>query len=312
MEVLESRILITGGKGFLGSHLVDKLCEIGCKQVFTFSSRQYDLTKSNEVFALFESYRPELVIHLAGIIGGIQANKRYPGEFFYKNALMGLELIENSRKFGVEKFVQIGTACSYPEKTELPFREDDFWNGFPIEDTAYYGMAKKMLLVQLEAYRKQYGFNGIYLILTNLYGPRDNFDTSTGHVIPSLIRKFYEAKVKYRSTVEVWGRPEVTRDFLFVKDAVEAIVESVKMYDSTEPLNIGSGVETKMERLTSIISEILEYDGSVEWNCSKPIGQSRRLLDTQRAKDNIKFSPKTTLVEGIRSTVDWYLQNLSG
>ena len=310
MEILKSRILITGGKGFLGSHLLDKLREIGCKQVFSPSSQQYDLTKPNEISALFESYSPELVIHLAGIIGGIQANKSYPGEFFYKNALMGLELIENSRRFGVEKFVQIGTACSYPKKTEIPFREDDFWNGFPIEDTAYYGMAKKMLLVQLDAYRRQYGFNGVYLILTNLYGPRDNFDLSSGHVIPSLIRKFHEAKSKSKSTVEVWGRPEVSRDFLFVGDAVEAIVKSVKMYDSTEPLNIGSGVEVTMEQLTSAISEILEYDGAVEWNNSRPIGQPRRLLETQKAKEHLKFSPSVTLEEGLRSTVNWYLRSL--
>lgn len=306
MDLINKRVLVTGGRGFLGSHLLEKLRSIGCKNVSSPSKNEFDLTDYGSIERLISTLKPQLVIHLAGIIGGIGANTESPGEFFYKNAKMGIELIEKSRSHGVEKFVQIGTACSYPENTPVPFKESDLWNGYPTRDTAPYGLAKKMLLVQLQAYKEQYGFNGIYLIPTNLYGPGDNFNLKTGHVIPSLIRKFVEAKELQKNSVEVWGSPSVTRDFLYVEEAATAIIKATEVYDSSVPLNIGSGKETSIAELVEIVKEEVRYSGDIVWNSEKPSGQPRRVLDISAAVEAIDFEPKIHLEEGIKRTIDWY------
>jgi len=310
MDLINKRVLVTGGRGFLGSHLLEKLKSIGCKNVSFPSKNEFDLTDYGSIERMISTLKPQFVIHLAGIIGGIGANVESPGEFFYKNAKMGMELIEKSRTYGVEKFVQIGTACSYPENTPVPFKESDLWNGYPARDTAPYGLAKKMLLVQLQAYKEQYGFNGIYLIPTNLYGPGDNFDLKTGHVIPSLIRKFVEAKEQKKRSVEVWGTPHTTRDFLYVEDAATAIIKATEIYDSCKPLNIATGKETTLGELVDLIVECTGYNGVVSWNNSMPSGQLRRALDINEASKCIKFKPLTSIHHGICSTVRWFKEHI--
>jgi GDP-L-fucose synthase len=300
------RVVISGGRGFLGSFVVEKLRALGCREICAPSSREYDLREKPEALRLCQDARPDIFIHLAAVVGGIGANRSNPGRFFYENAVMGINAIEAGRIAGVEKFVCIGTICSYPKFTPVPFREEDFWNGYPEETNAPYGLAKKMLLVQLQAYRQQYGFNGIYLTPVNLYGPRDNFDLESSHVIPALIRKCWEAKQARAAEVTAWGTGSATREFLYVENAAEAIVEAAEMYNKPELVNLGSGEEISIRDLLELIRTLTGYQGSVRWDASKPDGQPRRRLDTSRALAEFGWCAKTPLREGLRKTIAWY------
>lgn len=304
------KVLVTGGKGFLGSALVKKLEKTDCNQIITFSSKEYDLRDINAVRQLLSLYKPDIIIHLAAKVGGIGANKEKPGDFFFDNLLMGIQLIDEARKIGVQKFVTVGTTCSYPKYTRVPFVEEDLWNGYPEETNAPYGLAKKMLLVQSEAYKKQYGFNSIYLIPTNLYGPNDNFNPNTSHVIPALIKKFVDAKQLGNKTVKTWGSGKATREFIFVDDAAEGIIKATEIYNETQPINIGTGSEVSIKDLVEEISNIVGYEGEIIWDISKPEGQPRRCLDISKAKEKFGFIALTTLYDGLQKTADWYKQNV--
>jgi GDP-L-fucose synthase len=305
------RVVVSGGHGFLGSHVVEKLRAAGCEQLFAPRSREYDLREKSEVQRLYEDARPDVFIHLAAVVGGIGANRANPGRFFYDNASMGLHAIEAARLRGIEKFVCAGTVCSYPKFTPVPFREEDFWNGYPEETNAPYGLAKKMLLVQLQAYRQQYGMNGIYLTPVNLYGPRDNFDLETSHVIPALIRKCWEAKEARAAEVVVWGTGKPTREFLYVEDAAEAIVLAAEKYSKPEMVNLGAGQEISIRDLLDEIRALVGYEGGVRWDHTKPDGQPRRSLDCSRAFAEFGWRATTSLREGMRRTVDWFLTSAS-
>jgi GDP-L-fucose synthase len=300
------RVVVTGGAGFLGSHVVEKLRERGCRSVFVPRSVTYDLREKEDIVRLLADTVPDIIIHLAARVGGIGANMREPGRFFYENAIMGIQLMEQARRFGVEKFVVVGTVCAYPKHTPVPFREDDLWNGYPEETNAAYGLAKKMLIVQAQAYRQQYGFHAISLLPVNLYGPRDNFDPETSHVIPALIWKCFEAMEEGRDYIVVWGTGRASREFLYVEDAAEAIVLATERYDKPDPVNIGSGVEITIRDLCALIMELTGFRGRVLWDTSKPDGQPRRCLDTRRAEREFGFVAKTPLVEGLRRTIAWY------
>lgn len=300
------RVVVTGGAGFLGSFVVEKLRERGAESIFVPRQQEYDLRDPAAIRRLYERTRPDIVIHLAAVVGGIGANRRHPGRFFYDNAIMGIQLIELARQFGVGKFVCIGTVCSYPKFTPVPFRETDLWAGYPEETNAPYGLAKKMLLVQLQAYRQEYGFPGIYLIPTNLYGPRDHFDLENSHVIPALIRKCVEAQERGEPKIVVWGTGRATREFLYVEDAAEAIVLAAERYDGPEPINIGSGEEISIRDLVDLIRELTGYEGDVKWDTSKPDGQPRRRIDTTRAREWLGWEARTPLREGLRRTIEWY------
>lgn len=300
------RVVVTGGAGFLGSFVVEKLRERGAESVFVPRRQEYDLRDAAAIRRLYERTRPDVVIHLAAVVGGIGANRRHPGRFFYDNAVMGIQLIELARQFGVGKFVCVGTVCSYPKFTPVPFRETDLWAGYPEETNAPYGLAKKMLLVQLQAYRQEYGFSGIYLIPTNLYGPRDHFDLENSHVIPALIRKCVEAQERGEPKIVVWGTGRATREFLYVEDAAEAIVLAAERYDGPEPVNIGSGEEISIRALVDLIRDLTGYRGDVEWDTSKPDGQPRRRIDTTRAREWLGWEARTPLREGLRRTIEWY------
>jgi len=305
------RVTVTGGAGFLGSYVVEKLRERGCRHIFVPRSRDYDLREKEAVIQMYEDSRPDIVIHVAAGVGGIGANRKYPGKFFYDNAIMGIQLIEYARRYGVEKFVCVGTVCAYPKYTPVPFKEDDLWNGYPEETNAPYGLAKKMLLVQLQAYRQQYGFNGIYLLPANLYGPRDNFDPETSHVIPALIKKCVDAKRKRERKIVVWGTGEASREFLYVEDAAEGILLAAERYSEPEPVNLGTGKETKIKDLVKLVVELAGFEGEVEWDRSKPDGQPRRCLDTSRAKRAFGFQAKTDLREGLKRTIEYYEKVIS-
>ncbi len=305
-------MLVTGGAGFLGFQVVAKLRARGCPEVLIPRSREFDLCKKEDVSRLLQRVHPDLVIHLAAVVGGIGANRRYPGRFFFENAMMGLLLIEEARRIGVEKFVCIGTVCSYPKFTPVPFREDEIWDGYPEETNAPYGLAKKMLLVQLQSYRQEFGFPGIYLIPVNLYGPGDNFDLETSHVIPALIRKCIEARADRRKKITVWGTGNASREFLYVEDAAEGIIMAGEHYDKPDPVNLGSGSEITIRALVSAICEITKFQGSIEWDASKPDGQPRRCLDTTRAEREFGFKAQVTLDEGLRRTIGWYENLLQG
>src|SRR5437773_65687 len=300
------RVLITGGAGFLGSFVVEKLRQRGCKDIFVPRRKDYDLVEMEAVKRLHKDTQPNMVIHLAARVGGIGANQANPGKFFYDNLMMGAQLMEVGRQAGVEKFVTISTICAYPKFTPVPFKEEDLWNGYPEETNAPYGLAKKMLLVQSQAYRQQYGFNSIVLFPVNLYGPRDNFDLQTSHVIPALIRKCLEAKRSDASNIEVWGDGSPTREFLYVEDAAEGICLAAERYDSSEPVNLGSGMEISIKDLVHTIKRMIGFTGEIIWDTTKPNGQPRRSLDTSRAEKHFGFRAKTSFEEGLRRTIEWY------
>jgi GDP-L-fucose synthase len=301
-----ARVLVTGGNGFLGRRVVAELAAYQPAEILAPRRAEYDLCERGAAESCLRDISPDVVIHLAAVVGGIGANRENPGRFFYENAIMGIELMEQARLQGVRKFVQIGTVCSYPKFAEAPFREDAIWEGYPEETNAPYGLAKKMLLVQAQAYRQQYGFNAVYLIPVNLYGPGDNFDLETGHVIPALIRKFVEARERGDRTVPAWGTGNVSREFLYVDDAARGIVMGADAYDGAEPVNLGTGRETTIRELTQTIAGLCGYDGEVVWDASKPDGQPRRMLDTSRAKAQFGFEAEIGLEEGLRRTIDWY------
>ena len=299
------RVTVTGGRGFLGRHVVGLLESLGAN-VTTFSSAEYNLTKQSEVARMYKDQRPDMVIHLAAKVGGIGANRDNPGSFFYENAIMGIELMEQARHHEVSKFVQVGTVCAYPKFASIPFSEDDLWSGYPEETNAPYGLAKKMLLVQAQAYRQQYGFDGIYLLPVNLYGPGDNIDLESSHVIPALIRKCLEAREAGADSVEVWGTGTPTREFLYVGDAARAIVLAAERYDKAEPVNIGSSEEISIKDLVELIAELTGFKGKVVWNRSKPDGQPRRKLNVERAKREFGFTSETPFRLGLQRTIDWF------
>ena len=307
MHWQNKRVLVTGGAGFLGSFVVEKLRERECRTVIVPRSKDYDLRDRDAIIRLFREVRPELVIHLAGIVGGIGANQAHPGRFFYDNAIMGIQLMEYGRQFGVQKFVAVGTVCAYPKSTAVPFREDALWNGYPEETNAPYGLAKKMMLVQAQAYRAQYAFNAIYLLPVNLYGPRDNFDLESSHVIPAMIRKCVEAKQTGAVEIVLWGDGSPTREFLYVEDAAEGILLASEYYDADQPVNLGSGEEISIHDLAQLITEEVGFTGRITWDTTKPNGQPRRCLDVSRAKELFGFRARHNFHEGIRKTVAWYL-----
>jgi GDP-L-fucose synthase len=300
------RVCVTGGAGFLGKVVVDKLRKRGAADIFVPVQEQYDLVQPDGVARLLADARPDVIIHLAAHVGGIGANREHPAEFFYDNLMMGVQLMHESWKSGVEKFVAIGTVCAYPKFTPLPFKEDDLWNGYPEETNAPYGLAKKMLLVQAQAYRQQYGFNAIFLLPVNLYGPGDNFDPRSSHVIPALIRKCIEAQRSGQSEIEVWGDGSPTREFLYVDDAAEGILLAAENYSGPDPVNLGSGYEISIKDLAEMIARLSGFRGRLVWDTTKPNGQPRRALDVRRAEQYFGFRAQMGFEEGLRRTIEWY------
>lgn len=301
--------MVTGGNGFLGKRVVSKLRDQGCREIFIPASRDYDLVEMGNINRLLDDSRPDIIFHLAARVGGIGANAANPAGFFYDNLMMGVQLIEMARRRNIEKFVTIGTVCSYPKFATAPFKEDDIWNGYPEETNAPYGLAKKMLLVQGEAYRRQYGFNSIFLLQVNLYGPGDNFDLTTSHVIPALIKKCIKALDNNESEIVLWGDGSPTREFLYVEDAATAIIQAANRYNKPEPLNIGNGQEISIKDLAETVAELTGFSGAISWDKTMPNGQPRRMLDTSRAESELGFKAATSLQEGLRQTIEWYLQN---
>lgn len=310
IDLSKKRIMVTGGRGFLGRFVIGELLKrkVAAKNIFAPKHQEYDLTNPSKVKKAYQDFKPQIVIHLAGKVGGIEANQQNPGAFFYENLLMGIQLIEQARSFNVEKFVCVGTVCSYPKFTPVPFKEESLWNGYPEETNAPYGIAKKALLVQLQSYRQQYGFNGIYLIPVNLYGPFDHFDSSSSHVIPSLIKKFLEAKKEKRDEVIVWGTGKPTREFLYVEDAARAIILATEKYNQPEPINIGTGQEISITELAKMIARILNFRGRIIFDTQKPDGQPHRQLNVVKARKEFGFTAKTSLAEGLDKTISWYKQ----
>lgn len=298
--------MVTGGAGFLGSRVVARLRELGCQQVFVPRKEDYDLVDCLAVRRAMADARPEIIIHLAATVGGIGANQVYPGSYFFDNTIMGIQMMEEARLAGVHKFVTIGTVCSYPKFTPVPFHEDDLWNGYPEETNAAYGMAKKALLVQGQAYRRQYGFNAIYLMPVNMYGPGDNFDPETSHVIPALIKKCLDAVDEGRDEIEVWGTGKPTREFLYVDDCARGIVLATERYNEEWPVNLGSGREISIADLADLIGRLCGWSGVIKWNTNRPDGQPRRRLDVTRAKDKFSFVAATEFEEGLQKTIGWY------
>jgi len=303
------RVVVTGGSGFLGSSITEHLRAMGCEQIVVPRSADYDLVQMDAVKRLYREAKPDLVIHLAARVGGIGANQENPGRFFYDNLMMGAQLIEVGRQSGLKKFVALGTICAYPKFAPIPFKEDDLWNGYPEETNAPYGLAKKMMLVQSQAYRQQYGFNSIVLFPVNLYGPRDNFDLNTSHVIPALIRKFAEAKEGRRESVLLWGDGSPSREFLYVDDAAAGILLAAERYDGSLPVNLGTGEEVSIRDLAGLIAQEIGFEGRIDWDTSKPNGQPRRCLDVSRAKQFFGFQAKHGLREGLKKTVRWFYAN---
>lgn len=308
-ELRTKRIAVTGGSGFLGSFLLEKLRERGCEKIAVIRSADYDLTRQDDAERVYKDHRPEIVFHLAAEVGGIGANRDNPGRYFFANAAMGLHLIEAARVSGLEKFIQVGTICAYPKFAEVPFREDDLWSGYPEETNAPYGVAKKSLLVMLQAYRQQYGLNGIYLLPVNLYGPRDNFHLHTSHVIPALIRKCVEAVEAGRDEIDAWGTGSATREFFYVEDCAEGLILAAERYDGPEPINLGCGQEISIKALLELIAELTGFTGRIKWDATKPDGQPRRCLDTSRARDLLGFTAQTDLRAGLEKTIAWYRQH---
>ena len=302
----DKAVVVTGGAGFLGSHVVTRLRERGCPEVFAPRSGDYDLRDIPAVIRLYEETHPNVVIHLAAVVGGIGANRERPGEFFHDNLMMGAQVMEQARVIGVEKFVAVGTVCAYPKFTPVPFKEENLWDGYPEETNAPYGLAKKMLLVQSQAYRTQYGFNSIFLVPVNLYGPGDNFDPRSSHVIPALIKKAFDAIDKGEEEIVVWGTGRPTREFLHVDDAAEGILLAAERYDKDDPVNLGAGFEISIKDLVRLIVEHVGFTGKVVWDTSKPDGQPRRCLDTSRAEREFGFTAQVDFREGLKETIDWY------
>jgi GDP-L-fucose synthase len=300
------RAVVTGGAGFLGTYVIEKLKNRGCKNILVPRIEEYDLIKIQDICRMYDKMKPDIVIHLAAVVGGIGANREHPGEFFYKNLMMGVQLIEEARLRNVEKFVAIGTVCAYPKFAPVPFKEDDIWNGYPEETNAPYGLAKKMLLVQSQAYRQEYGFNSIFLLPVNLYGPRDNFDPKSSHVIPALIKKCVDAIEAGQKYIECWGTGKASREFIYADDAAEGILLATEHYNGPEAVNIGAGFEITIKQLVELIAELTGFKGEIRWDPSKPDGQPRRCLDTSRAKALFGFEAKTTFREGLKATIDWY------
>lgn len=303
------RICVTGGAGFFGSYVVEKLTELGAAEVFVPRIEEYDLVKPDDIQRLLKDANPNLILHLAALVGGIGANRLRPAEFFYVNLMMGVQLMHEAWKSGVEKFVAVGTICAYPKYTHVPFKEENLWDGYPEETNAPYGLAKKMLLVQAQAYRQQYGFNAIFPLPVNLYGPRDNFDLETSHVIPALIRKCIEAKDRNEPRVVLWGDGTPTREFLYVEDATEGLLLAAEKYDGDEPFNLGSGFEISVKELAEMIARLTGFEGELFWDTSKPNGQPRRALDVNRAEKLFGFRAKTSLEGGLKQTIEWYRNN---
>lgn len=300
------RVTVTGGAGFVGSFVVEKLKERGCTHVFVPRSKDYNLVDNEVVKKLYRDSKPDIVIHLAAVVGGIGANRENPGKFFYDNLMMSVQMMEQGRLAGLEKFVAIGTVCAYPKFTPVPFKEEDLWNGYPEETNAPYGLTKKMSLVQSQAYRRQYGFNSIYLLPVNLYGPRDNFDPKSSHVIPALIKKGVDAVENGNEEIVVWGTGKATREFLYVEDAAEGILLATEKYNKSDPVNLGSGFEISIKDLVDLIARLTEFKGKIVWDTSKPDGQPRRCLDTSKAEKEFGFKAKTNFEEGLKKTIEWY------
>jgi GDP-L-fucose synthase len=312
MTALETKsVVVTGGSGFLGSYVVRELEKAGCRHIFVPRSQQYDLRDQAAVQQLYADARPDVVIHLAARVGGIGANRENPGSYFYDNLVMGVQLIETGRRLGLEKFVCVGTVCAYPKFTPVPFHEDDLWNGYPEETNAPYGIAKKALLVQLQAYRQQYGMNGIYLLPVNLYGPGDNFDPASSHVIPALIKKCVDAVDADAPFIDAWGTGSASREFLYAVDAARAIVLATQRYDGAEPVNLGAHREITIRELVTLIAELTGFRGEIRWDVTKPDGQPRRCLDTTRARELFGFTATTDFREGLRETIDWYRSTIA-
>jgi len=300
------RVVITGGAGFLGRYVTDGLRKRGCKNILVPKIEDYDLVTIDDIIRMYEDMKPDIIIHLAAVVGGIDANRKHPGEFFYKNLMMGVQLIEQGRLRSIEKFVAIGTICAYPKFTPVPFKEEDIWNGYPEETNAPYGLAKKMLLVQSQAYRAEYGFNSIFLLPVNLYGPGDNFDPASSHVIPALIKKCIDAINSGANHIDCWGTGSASREFINVADAAEGILLATEYYNSPEPVNIGAGFEITIKELVEKIVELTGFTGEICWDSSKPDGQPRRRLDVSKAKKHFGFESKIPFDEGLKATIDWY------
>ena len=308
IDLTQKRIVVTGGTGFLGSYIVEKLKARGYRSVFPIRSKDYNLVEHENVKRLYRELRPDLLIHLAAIVGGIGANSENPGRFFYQNLIMGTLLIEEARLHGLEKFVAIGTICAYPKFTPVPFKEDALWDGYPEETNAPYGMAKKMMLIQSQAYRQQYGFNSIYLLPVNLYGPGDNFDPRSSHVIPALIKKCVDAIRLGEDEITVWGTGRATREFLYVEDCADGIILAAEKYNKPDPVNLGAGFEISIKDLVTLIAKLSSFKGRIRWETSKPDGQPRRSLDTTRAFKEFGFKANTRFEEGLEKTIQWYLK----
>ncbi|MBM3707513.1 MAG: GDP-L-fucose synthase [Actinobacteria bacterium] len=310
LELKNKKIILTGGAGFLGKFVFKKLDERGCKDIFVPRIEEYDLRDLDTIRRMYLQAGADIVIHLAAVVGGIGANRENPGSFFYDNLIMGIQLIEQARLNGIEKFVTLGTICAYPKFTPVPFKEENLWNGYPEETNAPYGLAKKMLLVQSQVYRQQYGFNSIFLLPVNLYGPGDNFNPKSSHVIPALIKKFYEAKLKNELEVIVWGTGKATREFLYVEDCAEAVVLAAELFNKPDPVNIGAGFEITIKDLAEKIKSLIGFKGKIIWDTTKPDGQPRRCLDTSRAQKEFGFKAKTTFDTGLKDTIEWYINSL--
>jgi GDP-L-fucose synthase len=305
----DRRVVVTGGAGFLGGYVVDGLKKRGCEHIGLPKIEDYDLVDLKNIVRMYENMQPDIVIHLAAVVGGIGANREHPGEFFYKNLMMGVQLIEQARIRNIEKFVAIGTVCAYPKFTPVPFKEEDVWNGYPEETNAPYGLAKKMLLVQSQAYRQEYGFNSIFLLPVNLYGPGDNFNPASSHVIPALIKKCVDAIDNGLDYIECWGTGNVSREFIYAADAAEGILRATEYYNGPEPVNIGTGREITIKELAYKIAEFTGFTGGIRWDVSKPDGQPKRCLDISKAKKYVGFEAKTSFEQGLKATVDWYKAN---
>ncbi|HEG42713.1 MAG TPA: GDP-L-fucose synthase [Phycisphaerales bacterium] len=305
----DRRIVVTGGAGFLGSYITEKLEKRGCKNILIPTIEEYDLVDLADIKRMYDDMKPDVVIHLAAVVGGIGANREHPGEFFYKNLMMGVQLIEEARLRDLEKFVAIGTVCAYPKFTPVPFKEDDIWDGYPEETNAPYGLAKKMLLTQSQAYRQEYDFNSIFLLPVNLYGPRDNFRPDSSHVIPAIIKKCVDAIDSGADSIECWGTGSASREFIYADDAAEGILLATEHYNESDAVNIGAGFEITIKDLIEKIVKLTGFSGEIVWDPSQPDGQPRRCLDTTRAKERFNFQAKTNFDEGLKATIDWYVKN---